>query len=144
MIFSFPYREERTRFGEIIFRPRATIELQGMDRAWYKFSLYADSGADVTLLRRSDCKILGYELTMGDERPLGGIGKGFVKTYVHRIKLKIGTMEFVCAVAFADEEEIPRLLGREDVFEYFRICFDQPKLSTDFITLNSEPRTDNP
>lgn len=135
-IFSFPYREERTRFGDIVFRPRATVELQGIDREWYRFSLYADSGADVTLLTRSDCKILGYELAIGDERPLGGIGKGLVKTYVHRVKARIGTVKFVCAVAFAEEEGIPRLLGREDVFEHFKICFDQPKLRTDFITIH--------
>ncbi|MFQ5864850.1 MAG: hypothetical protein ACE5IW_06420 [bacterium] len=66
---------------------------------------------------------------------MGGIGKGFVKTYVHRIKVKIGTVEFECKVAFAEEENIPRLLGREDVFEYFRICFEQQKLRTDFITI---------
>lgn len=134
-VFSFPYRKERTRFGEIIFRPRATIELQGIHKEWYRFSLYADSGADVTLLRRSDCRILGYELTTGDERPLGGIGKGLIKTYVHRIKVRIGTVEFVSAVAFAEEEEIPRLLGREDIFNHFKVCFDQPNLVTDFIAI---------
>jgi len=73
--------------------------------------------------------------TKGDERPLGGIGKGLIKTYVHRIKVKLGTVEFICAIAFAEEEDIPRLLGREDLFEHFRICFDQSNLVTDFILI---------
>lgn len=49
-IFTFPYRREKTRDGTIVYRPCATIELQSSDGRWEPFELYADAGADLTLL----------------------------------------------------------------------------------------------
>ena len=37
-------------------------------------------------------------------------------------------------VAFADSDEVPRLLGRTDIFIRFKITFDEQKLQTIFET----------
>jgi hypothetical protein len=36
-VFSFPYREERSRAGRPIFRPSVTVELQDADGRWHPF-----------------------------------------------------------------------------------------------------------
>ena len=38
--------------------------------------------------------------------------------------------------SFADSDEVPRLLGRTDVFKHFKITFDEQKLETIFQTID--------
>lgn len=132
-VFSFPYREERARDGTLVFRPGVAIDIQGTDGQWYSFKAYADAGADITLLRKSDCEILGYPLETGELRYMGGVCTGLIETYLHRVQVKLGTEEFPCTVAFAEREEVPCLLGRADIFQRFRVCYDDQQRMTDFI-----------
>jgi hypothetical protein len=92
-VFSFPYREERSRAGRLIFRPSVTAELQDADGRWHPFRLYADAGADITLLREADCRTLGYELEAGEEQFMGGIGPGLIRTFVHQVRVRLGTVD---------------------------------------------------
>ena len=48
--------------------------------------------------------------------------------------MKIGETVLNVRVAFADSDEIPRLLGRRDIFRYFKVTFDELKLQTIFET----------
>ena len=137
-VFSFPYREERSRAGRPIFRPSVTVELQDADGRWHPFRLYADAGADITLLREADCRTLGYELEAGEEQFMGGIGPGLIRTFVHQVRVRLGTVELCCRVSFATEISVPRLLGREGVFDHFRVCYDDIRRITDFI-LGNDP-----
>lgn len=132
-VFSFPYRQERARDGTLVLRPAATIAVQASDGKWLAFEAYADAGADITLLRKSDCEILGYPLEAGELRYMGGVCSGLIKTYLHKVPVRLETVEFLCVVAFAEKEEIPCLLGRADIFQRFRVCYDEQKRMTDFI-----------
>lgn len=105
--------------------------------SWHLFRPYVDSGADLTLLKRSDCDNLGYDLTTGALRLIGGISKTLVKTYVHQIQMRLGEIQFLCRVAFAEIDAVPRLLGRLDVFHRFRICFEEAKRETHFLVLDT-------
>jgi len=51
---------------------------------------------------------------------------------VHGVKMKISKTVFNVSVAFADSDEIPRLLGRAEVFKRFRVTFDEANLQTIF------------
>jgi hypothetical protein len=62
---TFPYRRGySTLIGEI-HRPVATIDIQAKNKKWRGFTLYADSGADITLFPKSACKGLGCNLKTG-------------------------------------------------------------------------------
>jgi len=52
--------------------------------------------------------------------------------YVHDVKMRIGETAINVSVAFADSDEIPRLLGRAGVFKRFRVTFDEANLQTVF------------
>lgn len=132
MRYVFPYKADRTRTGKFIYRPAALVRVMAANSFWHLFRPYVDSGADLTLLKKSDCEDMGYDLTTGTLRLIGGISKTLLRTYVHQIPVRIGETQFLCRVAFAEIDTVPRLLGRLDVFHQFRICFEETKRETHF------------
>jgi hypothetical protein len=134
--YAFRYIKERTRSGDIIYRPIAHVYLKGRNREWHLFYPYIDSGADTSMFTRSDCELLGLTLYNGTFRSMSGIGHVSIPAYIHKVLMKIGEEKFQARVAFADSNEIPRLLGRLDIFKKFRIIFDETKLYTIFETTN--------
>lgn len=131
--YTFPYRREfSTLIGEI-YRPIATVYLQARNKRWIGFTLYVDSGADITLLPKSACKGLGYSLKAGEPGYVGGITRGRIKVYIHEINMKLGEEVFKAKVAFAQTENVPPLLGRTDVFDHFKVCYDNEQKETIFV-----------
>jgi len=130
--YAFPYRREYSGLVGEIYRPVATVYLQSSDGRWVGFTVYADSGADITLLPRSACEGLGYDLRTGKEGHVGEITRGRIRVYVHEINMKLGEETFRAKVAFADTENVPPLLGRADVFDHFRACYDNRRKETVF------------
>lgn len=124
-VYIFEYKEEYTgKLYRPIYRPVVWIHLQGKDKKWHSREVYVDSGADRSLLPKGDCDLLGYTLEDGDEILVGrAFGKGPIKAYIHKVSLRIKEVEFKARIAFAERNDIPRFLGRIDVFEHFRICF---------------------
>ena len=131
--YTFPYRREHSSLIGEIHRPVATISLQAKNKKWISFTLYADAGADITLLPRSACKGLGYHLKKGKPGHVGGITKGKIKVYIHQLNTKLGEQTFKAKIAFANTDNIPPLLGRTDVFDHFQVCYNNKQKQTTFI-----------
>ncbi|MFQ6031779.1 MAG: hypothetical protein ACE5K2_02565 [Candidatus Zixiibacteriota bacterium] len=51
---TYKFREELSRKGEIVPRPVAEVFVKSSKGEWHLFYPYVDSGADITLFRRSD------------------------------------------------------------------------------------------
>jgi hypothetical protein len=66
---------------------------------------------------------------------VGGITKGKIKVYVHPLNAKIGEETFKARIAFAQTENIPPLLGRTDIFDHFKVCYDNKQKQTTFIPI---------
>jgi len=130
---AFPYRREYSTLVGEIHRPVATIYLQAANKKWRGFTLYADSGADITLLPKSACKGLGYSLKTGKSGYVGGITRGKIKVYIHELSIKLGEETFKARIAFAQTENIPLLLGRTDIFDHFKVCYNNKQKETVFI-----------
>jgi len=129
--YIFKYTPEPTRTG-IIHRPTARIFLQSTKNEWYAFRVYIDSGADMSLFTKTDAKLLGLDLYKGEYRPIIGIGKTLIPAYTHKVKMKIEETTLNVSTSFADSDEVPRLLGRTDIFKHFRITFNEQNLETIF------------
>jgi hypothetical protein len=129
--YIFKYTPEPTRTG-IIHRPTARILLQSTKNVWYAFRVYIDSGADISLFTKTDAKLLGLDLYKGEYRPIIGIGKTLIPAYTHKIKMKIEETTLNVNASFADSDEVPRLLGRTDIFKHFKITFNEQNLETIF------------
>lgn len=133
--YTFPYRREySTLIGEI-HRPVTTIYIQAKNKKWRGFTVYADSGADITLLPKSACKGLGYKLETGKPGYVGGITQRKIKVYIHELNIKLGEETFKARIAFAQTENIPPLLGRTDIFDDFKVCYNNKQKETVFILL---------
>ena len=131
--YIFKYAPEPTRTG-VIHRPTARIFLQSTTNEWYAFRVYIDSGADISLFTKTDAKLLGLDLYKGEYRPIIGIGKTLIPAYTHKVVMRIEETTLNVNTSFADSDEVPRLLGRTDIFNHFKITFDQQNLETIFET----------
>lgn len=132
----FKFREELSRRGEAIHRPIAEVFIKGENGDWFRFYPYVDSGADINLFPRADCKLLGFNLKKGEAFEIGGVTGHTLKAYLHRLHFRIGKEEFEAEIGFANSDKIPRLLGRKDVLDCFTICLNGKQKETLFIKNN--------
>jgi hypothetical protein len=105
-----------------------------------RIRVYIDSGADTPLFTKTDAKLLGLNLYQGEYRPIIGIGKTLIPAYTHKVKMKIEETTLNVNTSFADSDEVPRLLGRTDIFKHFKITFNEQNLETIFETTNNLKR----
>jgi hypothetical protein len=123
---------EATETG-IIQRPVARIFVKSTKtEEWHPFRTYVDSGADLSLFRRNDADLLGLNINQGEYHPIIGVGRTLIPTYIHIVKLRIGDVALDAEAAFADSDEVPRLLGRAGIFTHFKITFAEQQLKIIF------------
>ncbi len=113
-------------------RPIAQIFLRSTKNDWQPFRVYIDSGADISLFTKNDAEYLGLNLNQGEYYPIIGVGRLLIPAYIHTIKMKIGESVLDVKAAFADSDEVPRLLGRTGVFPHFKITFCEQDLEIIF------------
>ncbi|GFP27294.1 hypothetical protein [Candidatus Hakubella thermalkaliphila] len=131
-MIEFDYRQERLRTGEIIFRPVAKVYLLRSGSEWIAEYFYIDSGADYTLIPYRMGRFLGLERKASEVKEIGGIG-GVIGVRFAVAPMKIEKHQFGCTIAWAQIERVPFLLGRENVFGYFDITFQQRNRKTIFV-----------
>jgi hypothetical protein len=121
-------RRQTRHFGEVSV-PLAEIDLQGRSGDFHSFALQIDSGAVVSLLRRSVGDLLGLNLTAGRKVDLVSVGGASTIAYVHNLQTRFdGSLTLGVPYAIADSETVPNLLGRLGVFDRLQASFD-PSLS---------------
>lgn len=94
-----------------------------------KLKLHAliDSGATISVFKDEVAEQLEIEVEKGKQIYLGGVG-GRIKGYIHKLYLEIAGRKFSCPVIFSREYLVSfNLLGREAVFDRFRIIFEEKK-----------------
>lgn len=115
----FPYAEIRAG----VFVP--IVELQMLGDDWVAFNPFIDTGASFSIFHSETARLLGINyrkgklsfLTVGDGRQ--------IPVYEHRLKVKFSGREFQAVIGFSSRLGVGfNLLGREDFFEKFRICFN--------------------
>ena len=127
----FRYRPERSHLGTV-YRPVATVIVEYKKHV-VELPLYIDSGADVSLIPYRFGKALQLQQTAKDRvRKIRGIAGRSVPYLVKRLTFSFGRTRISARVAWSMTEEVPLLLGRLDVFEKFRITFDERKRIVDF------------
>lgn len=123
MEIGFDFREEESKIFGMILRPIAEVTFINDENEVFE-SAYVDSGADVTLIPKSVGDALGFFIEKTDEiTEIKGIGDVGIPIIIKRVKMEIGEFLFDTRLAWALTEEVPLLLGREDVFKLFDICF---------------------
>ncbi|OGZ99040.1 MAG: hypothetical protein A3D41_03300 [Candidatus Sungbacteria bacterium RIFCSPHIGHO2_02_FULL_41_12b] len=86
-----------------------------------------DSGAQVSLLSKADADELNIVLADGEKMVVGGVGGEEIIGYRHNITIDIGGVSFSAPAVFAIRDDVPRVLGRDGVFNNFFIIFDEKR-----------------
>jgi hypothetical protein len=117
-------RRPTKHFGEV-WVPFAQIDIQGADGKFQAFSLQIDSGAVVSLLRRSVADLLGLDLEAGRRIELSGVAGGSTVAHLHELQTRFAdAIQFAVPFAIASTEHVPNLLGRLGVFDLLQVDFD--------------------
>lgn len=123
----FPYQFFRGSYYPII--PLAIAK----DVKKINTSAVVDSGASISIFNSSTGRELGLDIDSGEKRIFQGASAKLVG-YVHTVKLLVAGIEIECKVAFSDELSTSfNLLGRQDIFHNFKVCFDEIEKAVEFI-----------
>jgi len=118
----FPY--QKNLYG--IYFPLVRLQVyKGSDLI--DISGLLDSGASISIFRKEVADILGIKIEKGEKIDLGGVG-GKITGYLHRLYIIIANKKLFIPVVFSEEYEVSfNLLGRQILFENFKICFEEAK-----------------
>jgi hypothetical protein len=122
----YKWRKRKTQHFGDVWVPYAEVGLVRPDNAKIQsFAIQIDSGAVVSLLRRSVADLLGLDLKAGREITLGSVGGSEVTAYVHNLDCQFGEqLRLTAPFAIAEREDVPNLLGRLGIFDQLQIDFD--------------------
>lgn len=127
----FPYKNAAGKPSPIV---SVGIEVNAR---WHVAYLYVDSGAFYTLLHAQFALDYGLDFKRGS-KTYAQVGDGsLIPVYLHRLQLQIGTKQFAATVGFSEKLGVRfNLLGRQDVFEHFKICFHERRKIVSFQPLS--------
>lgn len=93
-----------------------------------------DSGATTSLLPLTDAEALGIDVASGERISLRGISGDSLVGFRHTVALDLeGFSLRAVPIAFSMRSDVPRVLGREGVFEHFGILFDEARQRVGFL-----------
>ncbi|MDA2922780.1 hypothetical protein MYX07_05980 [Patescibacteria group bacterium AH-259-L07] len=126
----FKYQKERSDLG-VVYRPiaYATLKVRSFK---IEIPLYIDSGADITLIPLGLGQAFGFKQDYSHIREIKGVSGGRVPYIIKKAKIYLGSIGFEARIAWALTEGVPPLLGRLDVFNKFRIVFDEHNKVVEF------------
>ena len=119
-MISFPY--QKNTLGE--FFPIIEANVAYKEKA-VKINTLIDSGATVSVSKTQVAQFLKLPIERGKEIFLGGVG-GRIKGYIHNLELEIADRKLIAPVVFSYEYTVSfNLLGRQEIFNNFKITFDE-------------------
>ncbi|MEW6007477.1 MAG: retropepsin-like aspartic protease [bacterium] len=104
--------------------PIIPVEIEGKD-GWKKVWVFVDSGATYSILHKDEAERLGIDWR-SENMIMAVVGDGgSIPVYLHTLKLMIDNIQIIAQIGFSDRLGIGfNLLGRKDIFESFKVCFD--------------------
>ena len=115
-----------------IYVPVADVEVRVAPGPWRIIRAIVDSGAVLTLFKRSFGDLLGLDVERGKPVDVQGSGRGKLKTYLHSVEIRIHTTAISLQTAFASTDTPPNLLGRQGLFDQLDIFFHHRRKQTCF------------
>ncbi len=115
------------------YLPIIPIGFKGENGLVY-YDAFVDSGAGYSVFQFDVVEDLNLNLNRG-EKEYVTVGDGsLIIVYVHRLKIQIGEREFEADIGFSKQLGIGfNIIGRKDIFEEFRICFDEKEKIVEFL-----------
>lgn len=126
-MMKFPYIELRGRLAPIV-----PIELKG-DGESISYDAYVDSGTGYSVFHSDVADDLEIRLEDGEKIYITVGGGSQIIIYLHKVIARIADQEFEATIGFSRHLGIGfNIIGREDIFEKFIICFDESEKIVEF------------
>ncbi len=128
---SFNYKKQDSGlFGKVL---RPVIQLEAYSRIandWLAFeNILADTGADISMLPRSIGEELVGDITQGKKVQIRGVvPKARLNVYIHNLKFRLNSTQFVLPVAIATTDKVPPILGRVRGLDLFNANFRKGRI----------------
>jgi hypothetical protein len=127
----YRFREERGSLGKV-FRPVANVILE-----WEGFKaevlMYIDSGADISMIPLRFGRALGFKQKEEDIiYEVKGISGVAIPYILKEVVFILNDERLKVRIAWALVEQVPMLMGRMDIFNKFRIVFNEKEEWIDF------------
>lgn len=118
MRFKFPYSSYKG-----LKVPLVPIRLQG-ENGWHWVWAYVDSGATYSIFHSDVAARLELDFRSGKKMPaMVGDGK-IIDVFLHELQVGLNENVFKATIGFSADLKIGfNLLGRQDIFQVFRVCF---------------------
>jgi len=113
------------------YLPVVPIKIKGKE--WVQFEGFVDTGASFSIFHSEAAEILGLELEKG-KKQFVKVGDGsFVEVFVFNLKVMFAGKEFTAKIGFSRDLGIGfNIIGRETIFDEFKICFDESERYLEF------------
>lgn len=131
--FVFPYGIILKENGAIDILPVAEVGFKSKNGERFLLFLIIDSGATISVLPKSDARVLGIDVKKGRKVMISGIGGEKLSGWQHEIVIFLENTPLQLPVVFLDKEVGPRILGRAGVFENFILIFQENQRRTGFL-----------
>ncbi|OGF73679.1 hypothetical protein A2Z63_02070 [Candidatus Giovannonibacteria bacterium RIFCSPLOWO2_02_44_8] len=125
--FIIPYAIRLQADGRLGTFPAAEILVKGRGGKGVRAIFQIDSGATITILPADDAKLLGIEVSSGDQLIIRGISGEEIVGYKHLLAIDIEGLNLKIPAVFILNPSVPRVLGREGFFSKFAIIFVEEK-----------------
>jgi hypothetical protein len=104
--------------------PLIPIDVWGKGR-WHNLWVYVDSGARFTVLHTHEARRLGVNLRRCKKYYIVAAGGQRIPVFLTTLRLRVGRTTLKAEVGFCSVlGGAFNLLGRQGVFDTFRVCFD--------------------
>jgi len=134
-VIRYNFRKEKSSLGEIL-RPIADVVLESKGFK-IEVPMYIDSGADISMIPLNLGKSLGFKQEKSDIiREIKGVSGAGIPYIVKKVGLILNGERLMIRIAWALVEQVPILMGRTDIFNKFRIVFNERKKYIDFEKLD--------
>jgi len=125
------FRKEKSSLG-VVLRPIAEVILKNGDFA-VEIPMYIDSGADISMIPFHFGRALGFKQEENDTiQEIKGVSGAGVPYILKEATLVLNGKRLKVRIAWALVEEVPMLMGRMDIFDKFRVIFDERNGWIDF------------
>lgn len=137
----FPYGIRFQEDGRVDVFPTIEADIVGLRGRGIRATFHLDSGATTSILPGSDAAALGLAASQGKRIAVRGVAGEPLMGRQSAITISLNGKKLRIPVIFIENIPVPRILGREGVFPFFGIVFDEAKRRSAFLEASKKRRT---
>ncbi|MDO8474276.1 MAG: retropepsin-like aspartic protease [bacterium] len=136
--YVFPYGITLSEGGKITTFPVAEVGFTTREGERITLFLLIDSGATISALPKTDAEALGIVAENGVPVLIVGIDGKSIQGWRHEISTTLQNEQYNLPFVFLNNEEAPRILGREGTFDRFTVIFQEDRQRSALVKTQAE------